>query len=539
MAIKRTVLQRIKSAVSEYRKDYDIPAASAFFSQRPGGIFNNLFVYNGEKNFGELGPSKDLLLDYDSFRSRGKEFSLTNEVAQMIVASMEDWVIGNGLSLESEPNDLVLKSEGIEINVQDWSDFVEARMSLLKEMNETSYSKMRCFSQEESRAFTNSNNGGGVLCVFRIKDGIVNVEIIDGNHVQSPTGGSDWSPQLLDNGNRIIKGIELSPSNEHIAFHVLNHEGEYKRILAKSPSTGLTMACMYGGKEAGLDNHKTIPVLAGLFQTLQQMDDYKGHTLGSAKSQNAISYQIKTAVGGDAVNPIGDTIAKVQNYAPNSEPPKDSFGQPLADKVSVETGKQAFLLGEGQEISPLTKNEAELYFEAFWRTLFECVCAAAGMPPNVVLKRFDTSFSSARAAIKDWAHSLLLKRYKHGKGFNQKWYELQLHMDILTGKIQAPGYLTAFVQRNSVVLAAYRQARWVGDNVPEIDSKKEAEAIRVMLGPSMDHVPLTTVKRGTESLNQGSSKNNILDSGRDLKLAEEQGLKPVTVPVNNKDSKED
>jgi len=527
---KMNIFKRATGYIQNKVADFAMksPKAKAFFNQR-NAYLRNLWVFNGEKNLGELGPEREYFLDLQSFRARGKQFSLDNEVAQMIIKSMEEWVIGNGLKLECEPNTTVLKQEGITINVQEFSDSVEARYTTLKESKETSYSRMRNLSQEEVRAFTASNNGGGILVVLRVKNGIVNYELIDGAHVRHPAGGNDLNPTLLNDGIRITNGIEISGSGEHIAFWVLTANYEYLRIPAKSASTGLVTAFMYGGLDAGLDNTRTVPILAGLFQTLQQMDSYKVETLGSAKSQNSVAYQLVTEVGGNDVNPLGDVIARAQDWIPNQDVPHDINGVAMANKVAAETGKNAYALGVGQKFEPLAKNEAELYFEQFWRTLFECVCAASGMPPNVVLKRFDTSFSSARAAIKDWQHSLLLKRYKHGLGFLQPGYELQLHLDILLGKISAPGYLQAFGQKNTIVLAAYRKTRWVGDNVPEIDELKEVKAMREALGTSFDHVPLLSPRAASESLGYKDFKTGILDSGSDMKDAESNGMKPAEV----------
>ncbi len=519
----RTFADRVKSAIKAFKST---PPIKAFYSMR-APIFQNFWPYAGEKTLGELGPSRDYFVDYASFRSRGKQFYLDNEVAQMIINAMSDWVIGNGLRLEAEPNEIVLKSEGISINVQEWSDQVEARYSILKEQKETTFSRMRNLSEEESRAFTNGNNCGGILVVLRVRNAIVNYEIIDGSHVRHPAGGSDLNPTLLPGGLRIQNGIELNDAGEHIAFWVMRANWEYVRIPAKSASSGFTTAFMYGGRDYMIDNSRTLPILAGLFQTLQQMDDYKTATLGSAKAQNDQALQLVTDVNGDNNNVFGETIARAADFDPNGQIPHDNFGQTMANKVAVETGKNVYVPSNGQRLEPIAKNEAELYFEQFWRTLFECACAAAGMPPNVVLKRFDTSFSSARAAIKDWAHSLLLKRYKHGLGFLQPGYELQLHLDILTGKIQAPGYLIAFKQNDIAILGAYRKTRWVGDNVPEIDELKEVKAVREALGTAFDHVPLISVKNATEGLNFGNSKNNIIDNGEVLKQAEAAGIKPV------------
>lgn len=500
--------------------------AKAFFSQRTG-YYQPMYVFNGEKNNGELGPTKNYLLDYASLRSRGNQFYLDNEVVQIVINRMNAWVIGNGLRLESEPDELILQSEGIKVDLQKFSDLVEARCNTLKESRETTYSRERNLSMEESRAFISSSNGGAILVVLRVKNGIVNAELIDGGHIRHPQMGTDLNPTLLENGNRICNGIEMNNAGEHIRYWVLDAEYKYSSIEARSKSTGLRMAFLYGGADYLLDNSMAIPVLAGLFQTLSQMDEYKTATLGSAKEQNENVYQGVSDVNSTNENPFGAILAKANTFGPpDGSVPIDSQWTEIANTVKVGLHKDVVMNPAGMKLEPIAKNEAELYFKDFWGTLFEVVCAAAGMPPNVALQRFDTSFSSARAAIKDWEHSLLLKRYKHGRTFLQYWYELQLHIDILTGKVQAPGYLTAFRENNIIVLETYRNTRWVGDNVPHIDPVKEVQAEREKLGTAMAHVPLTTQKKATEALNGGASKLNTIDAGRELKDAEANGIKP-------------
>lgn len=513
-----------KAVANEERKQRQL---QAFYSQR-NAYLRNMYAFNGEKNLGGIGVPRDYLLDHETLRSRGNQFYMDNEVVQIIVNRMADWTIGNGLKLECEPNELILQSEGIKLDIQRFSDLVEARINTLGESRETTYSRMRNRNQEERRGFISSSNGGGILVVLRLRNGVVNYELIDGSHVRHFAGGTDLNPTLLSDSSRICNGIEMDNAGKHIAYYVYNASYEYQRILARSLSTGLTMAFMYGGSDTYIDVTRTIPILSGLFQTLSQMDEYKGETLKSAKEQNAIAYQAVPELKASGENVFSGIVAGALDVGANDGTlAVDSQLTAIADKVAVSTGSKAFAMPPGTEIKPLGKNEAELYFKDFWSTLFEVACAAAGMPPNVALQRFDTSFSSARAAIKDWEHSLLLKRYSHGTNFLQPGYELQLHVDILTGKIQAPGYLTAFRDGNELVLAAYRQTRWVGDNVPHIDPVKEVQAEREKLGTAMAHVPLTTQKKATEALNGGSSKLNTIDAGNELKDCETNGIKPA------------
>lgn len=499
-----------------------------FFSQRTT-INRHTYIYNGEKNLGELGPSKDYILDYGSLSSRGPQMYLDNPFVQIIINRMAAWVIGNGLRLESMPNKIVLESEGIKINVQEFSDKYEARYSLLKEMKESSFSKMKCLSELETTAFVNSSNLGDVLVILRVQNGIVNYEIIDGAHVRSQYYGTDMNPNILENGNRIMNGVEMDNSGEHIAYWVQRQDYTYKRIPAKSPSTGLTVAFLYGGLEYRIDNSRSIPLLSGLFEIANQMSEYVSETLASAKEQNKVSFQVvyDKASSGESIFGGPTALMNARDGIDDGTIPVDSNLEHVAGTVQASTGKKAITNAPGGEVKPLQKNESELYFDPFVNTLFKFLAAAAGIPPDVAMQNFGGSFSSARAAIKDFEHSLIIKRYKHGKRFLQPGYELQFHVDVLNGKINAPGYLKAFQENNAVVLAAYRSARWVGDNVPHIDPLKEVNAERAKLGTAGAHIPLTTAQKSTEVLNGGSAKNNTVDLGIELKECDANGIDPA------------
>jgi len=147
------------------------------------------------------------------------------------------------------------------------------------------------------------------------------------------------------------------------------------------------------------------------------------------------------------------------------------------------------------------------------------------MPPNVAMSKYDTSFSSARAAIKDWEHSLLIDRYKFSLAFLQPIFELWLHTEVLKNKIELSGYLLASAQKNETILACYRQVTWIGDNVPHIDPLKEVMAERLKLGNTSDSIPLTTVEAATQTLNGGDSRSNMQQFSKELEQSKKLGVK--------------
>lgn len=495
------------------------------FTQR-SGIFKNLFVYNGEKNLGELGPNKDYVLDYGSLRSRGHQLFLENKVVQIILKRKIAWVIGNGLDLECEPNEVILKAAGIKFDFKEFSNAVEARISIWKNSKMSTWAGNKSLSELEKDAFQAGFNGGSNLVVLRVVNGIVKYELIDGVHLRAPMNGTDFSPLKLQNGNYLMNGIEFNDKGEHVAFHVQKSDFTFERILAKSPSTGLTMAFLDGGDQYRIDNSIKIPKLAGLFETLNGMDKYETATIGMAEEQNRIAYQAVYKLGADTSNPmIRDLADALDEFGPDGTIPVDQELNVMANKVQVSTNKQTFAMPEGSEIKPLGKNEGELYFKDFFTVVFNFTCAAANIPPRVALTMFDASYSSARAEVKDFEHTLLIERKERGNGFLQPGYELQLHLDIVTGKIQAPGYLQAFLRKDEITLAAYRRSRWVGDNLPHIDPEKEANAERIKLGKAFEHVPLTTPQKSTSVLNGGDFALNVRDSEEALEMTE--SMKPA------------
>jgi capsid protein len=501
------------------------PMPSAYYSR----IMNYgalPIIYDGQKNLGELGPVTDLFMNYPALSLRGHHAYATNEVVQIIINRMADWVIGNGLWVESEPNESVLKMFGIDINVREYSDSIEALFSLIKESDESTHNRMNNLSELERISFVNGCNGGANLVVIRVRNGIINYELIDGAHIESPYGGTDFSPLLLDNGNRIVNGIEMSNSGEHIRYWVKQSDLTYKPIEAREPFTGMLVAFLYGGDEGRIDDSKARPALAGILETLSQMDAYKGATLGSAKEQNKVAYQTVYDVKaeGDSIFSPSAILSAADVVGNDGTIPIDEQMQAVADRVTASTGNKAIAVPPGGEIKAIGKNEAELYFESFWNVLFKVCCATKGLPASVALMSYNASFSAARAEIKDWAHSMMLKRYKHRR-FLKPGYELQLHLDILTGKVKAPGYLKAFRENNTLVLEAFRKCRWVGDAIFEIDELKEIAAVRAKMGPAMANVPLMTQKQAVETLGGGdvrkineNSKQELKDAGDEFKV---------------------
>lgn len=496
-----------------------------------GSTYPNVFAitYNGEKNLGEIGPALQYLPDHGMLSARGWQFYLESEITQIIFGKYIKWLIGKGLKMNAEPEDVTLESEGIELESEDFNEVIESRFAVWANSKDASVSGMKSLNAVSRAAWLNSKIGGDVLVILQVdKSSNVRVHLIDGAHVQSPSYGSDYYGQVLTNGNCIRNGIEFNSNGSHVAYYVRQKDMSCKRFEAKSKSTGLTMAYMVYGLEYRLDNTRGLPLVCAVFEAMKKMDRYKEATLGTAEELAKIAYQVYHQQFSTGENPLakGSAIARSMDIDSNvtDDLPRTEQGEQLANRVHATTNKQVYNMPIGSEIKAIQHSNGQLMFKDFFSTNIDIVCAVVGIPPSVAMSVYNDSFSASRMAVKDWDMTLDVGRDDFKEQFYQPIYDLFLHLQVLLNKIQAPGYLAAFYADNRMALNAYRTCRFTGAKTPHIDPLKEVKAVREALGPLGANIPLMTVEQAVENLGGTDSDSNIEQFAKERELAEEQGL---------------
>jgi len=488
--------------------------------------------YDGEKDTGELGPIIDYDLDYQGLRYRSWESYLSSEITQTVVKKYVTWIIGSGLKLQSEPVNLVLESEGIELDSSKFSKNVEARFKLYANSRNSDYTKVNNIDRLAKTIYTNAIVGGDVLVIQRVVKGNLNVQLIDGANISTPHFNDEVS-KAAKRGNIIKNGIEQSKSGEHIAFYVKNKSGEHTTVLAKGAKTGREAAYMVYGLRYRINDNRGIPLISTVLETLKKLDRYKEATVGSAEERAKIPYFIKHGATSTGENPLAKTMAQAFNVDNEQEIPVDINGQQLADKVAVSTNKQVFNMPQDSELVMLdTKND--IYFKDFYSVNVNAICAAIGIPPEVALSKYDSNFSASRAALKDWEHTINVERKEFSFQFYQKVYDNWLELEIHKNKILAPGFVTAMESGDNILISAYTNARFVGTNVPHIDPLKEVQAERLKLGSAAAHLPLTTAEASSELLGSGDYDTNVTQFADEVEDASSKNIIDPKIEIEDK-----
>lgn len=529
-----------RQGLFERIKDAFRPIINATYSYNGGGSYRTIMTsgYNGEKNYGEAGPIRDYWLDYDALRARSWQAFLESEIAKTVLNKFNIWVVDKGLKLQTAPVREVLLDEGVDLDTELFNEKTERRWEVWSKNKFSAWSNMSSLNTLAQQAHLNAIVGGDVLVVLRVVDNYPTVELIDGAHLYSPMYGNDRNANVLGNGNYIRNGIEMDARGKHIAYYVQTYldgvnDLKTERIPAKNAASGLTQAYLVYGNKHRLDNHRGIPLIATVIETMKKMERYKEATLGTAEEQAKIAYQITHDMHSTGENPIQSHITKAFDVQGNIDFPTDINGTQLADRVAATTNKQAINMPIGSKVMPLAENKRELYFKDFYDKNIDIVCACVGIPPNVAMSIYNDSFSASRAATKDWEHTLIVERDKFSTQFYQPIYEMFLHIEVLKSKIPAPMYLKLYYENNLIGLGAYRNARFTGPLFPHIDPVKEVNAERLKLGELAANIPLTTVEAATEFLNSGDSDSNMEQFSKELQYARQLKLEvvpPTTAP---------
>jgi capsid protein len=505
-------------------------------------------IWNGEKNFGELGPVLKYIVDHDRLGRRAWQLDMDNETAHTAIREKNKWMLGPGLRLDAEPQEEVLKNEGIKLDVGKFNDQVESYWKVYVRSKESDYAKRANLQKIAKRAVKNKSVRGDVLVVLRVEDnGNVTTQLIDGEHVATPPYFSPVpnTNQLVDNyigydymnpetNRRVRWGVEIDDNGEPVAYHVRTGVGlEFKTIKAYD-SLGFLRAYLYVGEEYRLDNLRGIPEITPSMETTKQLDDYSAAMVSSAVERARLAYFIEHEKGTDQIDPRTQNLAEMVGAPLSMDVPVDVNGNILANTIATSSQKQTYNLPPGAKIAaPESKMEAR--FEEFYDTRRNSTFATMGIAPEIAKQLYTGSYSASRASTNGQQYTIDIDREDTGDQFYAPIYILQLHMWICLYKVDAPGYIDALMSGNTMVLNAYRYANWLGNPVPQIDKYKEVMAARAELGTNFDHVPLNSVEKATRDLGNGNYKANVKQMGQELKDAAAQGLKPVEkAPVQNK-----
>lgn len=455
-------------------------------------------LFDGEKTPNELGTAYEFFLDYQRIRMRSWEAYIKSTVIQTAIKQYCLWIVGHGLKFQAEPDIDFLKTKGIAVD-EKWKNKIESQFRLYAQDKKSTYNKESNLHILAAECLKNAILSGDVLVILRYKkSGQPTVQIIDGGFIQTP-----YDYYTSGNTNKIVDGVEISSTGQHVAYHVLQDDGSFVRVLANpSGKIGTRQAWLMYGIRHKINDTRGMSLLTAVLERDSKLDRFLEASVGAAEENSKIPFTFEHSQYSDGANPMDNQMAQslgVKKPVKNETALLDGY----ATKIAATTGKQVYNLPVGATLKKHTDN-SDPNFASFYTPNAELIYATIGIPPEVAIGKYGGTYSGSRASNKAWEFKMKVERENTlTQYFYKPIYEFFFIINMYKGNIQADGFRDALYSDDWMTISAYTRCRFIGQSVPHIDPVKEATAQRIWLGDAYDNIPLKTGEQSCEEGNTG------------------------------------
>ena len=450
-------------------------------------------------------PLEEMRWDRDTLVTRSADLERNDPVAGGAIAEYVTSVVGTGLSLHLEPKRRILG--WTQDQAAEWAQGVQERFSLWAEnANECDIEQRRNFYQSQCLLMSTVATRGDafVLMPRRIHVGSLwstKFQLVEGDRCLNPKG-------KLDN-ETLAMGIEVDSLGKPMSYWISKrHPGglmpltdadfvNYKAFDAKGRPQVLHLM-----HEKRMGVRRGYPFLSNVILPLKQMSRLSEAELTASVVASLFAVIIKKG-NATSPGPLGGLTTG-----------KDAGGNPFKE---IGSGTIAELL-PGEEVQTVAPNRPNGAFDPFWKSILGQISMRTQIPPEVLLKKFESSYTAARGALLQFWKFITIERDLFlAPNFCQPMFEAWLTEDVAAGRTKAPGFFTDPLYRY-----AYASAKWVGDNPPILDPLKE-----VLAAEELVDYGFSTYEEQTTKLTGGSSEANVERLGREVAMRKKAGLLPL------------
>lgn len=322
------------------------------------------------------------------------------------------------------------------------------------------------------------------------------LQTIEADRVANPRGRFDSSS--------LRQGVEIDPATgAPVAYHVADqHPGElrmlgptqWKRVPAFGQSGERLVLHLFRKLRPGLT--RGVPMLAPVIEHFKQLS-----RLSEAEIMAAVINAMFTVIVEEADEDDVGPLAPV---------PGDSAAD--ADSGEYELGHGSVVsVPKGGGIHFADPKRPNPNLGGFIDTILMQVGVGIGLPFEVMTKRFQSSYSAARAALLEFWREVWREREWLADKFCRPVYALVIAEAVSLGLLDAPGFFSDPLRR-----AAWLSSEWIGDSPGQLDEFKEAKAAELRIATG-----LSTESEETAALTGGDWDRNIRQRARELRIRRE------------------
>ena len=448
-------------------------------------------------------PREDIDFNNYTLRQRARMLYMASPIATSAIKTNRTNVVGVGLKLKSRIDRQVLGLTPEQ--AEKWQNTTEREFSLWAQNKiACDATGMNTFYGLQQLALISWLLSGDCIGVFKqyettqLRPYALRVHLIESDRIATPGGyGTGTAINYTtgknpDTGNAIYDGVEVNGDGLVVAYHIRNSypfevgapTTTWTRVLAYQEHTGLPNVVHVMDSERP-DQYRGVSYLAQVIEPLLQLRRYTESELMAAVVESFFTAFIKTEAPTDDMpfNQVED------------DPPAEPRGQ---HEYSMGPG-QVNVMAPGEDVTFADPKRPAGGFDAFVTAISTQLGAALEVPADLLLKKFNASYSASRAALLEAWKSFKMRREWLADDFCRPIYEVWMSEAVARGRIYAPGFFT-----NPAIRAAYLGSEWLGPSQGQLDPVKEitAEILACSEG-------FSTHEQSTIRLNGGQWDSNV------------------------------
>ena len=404
-------------------------------------------------------PEEDIEDNKDVLMGRSRQLSMGNALAVSAFKKFGTNVVGTGLKLKSMLDAEILRIS--EQQAEELEDKLEMYWEYWAETIECDFERQCNFYQLQSLAMLTKLRDGEcfVALPFRRNPGEVfdlKIRVLDSALCTSPFGGA----------KKIINGVESDSQGVPVAYHFKKsyNSSEFVRIPIFGERTGRRNILMLMEKERP-GQKRGVPILSPVIEELHQITKVRRAELKNI----AVSTIFTGFITSDTTQKHVETKSELAKIV-----------QEDGREIKLGAGN-IWALPPGQKMEFANPNRQSASLDGFISSVAKNIGACIGIPYEVLMSSFNSSYSASRAALNEAWRTYSIHREWLISEFCQPIYAEFLDYIVAIGIIDLPGY-----KDNLLIRRAYQSSEWIGNSAGQIDPLKEvkASALKVQLGVS-------------------------------------------------------
>lgn len=481
-----------------------------------------------------LSAKSDIDANLPLLRNRSADQAINTPIGAAAIQTSAIHTIGAGLKVFPRIRYLDLGISHEEARA--WQKKARSEFDLWAASKHCDLYRRNNFYDLQDMAYVSYLVDGDAFALFRRKPPTsympysLRLQILEGNRISNPMDGSfpgglgPFAVEMVspDTGNRIVSGVEIDADGAVEAYWVCNKvQGDavdigrlekWVRVKAFGDLSGMPNIVQIC-HDIRSEQYRGVPYLAPVIETLKQVSRYTNAELTAAIIKSFFALFFTNNPSGSNGIPTPDDAWR-EKYSEEYDP-----RAPVVDVSEYGLGPGTLnALPAGVDVKAVDAGRSMSTFDAFVTQLIKQIGAAIGVPYEVIMKNFTSSYSASRAAMLQAWEEFKLHRTWFARDFCQPVYEAWLAEAIAIGRLDAPGFFD-----DPAIRAAWCHADWYGPTMSILDPVKDitGSALRVQYG-------LSTREREAAEMTGTDFEENL-----DQLAWEQERLKELGLPQGN------